>query len=286
MPPPLSDYTWAFGDSGFVLNTDSMALPFVDITQVTGLDSAPLRTSTDEHQGQDGTYVDSPYMSMRTIVLSGTLYTPSADPDTLLLRLRREYTENLVKPFYFQLPGQNLRYLNGQGAGCQYDINQARRSGQTPIQFTVLCGDPYIYDYPQQVASVGLASVTTVGMGFNAFFNMSFGGSIPNSNMVVTNGGTHTAYPVITLQGPIYNPALVDFSSGITMSFSINLGAADSLVIDCKNKSVVLNGNISRRTSLAGLNWFSVPPGVTETIGFSAAAGTGYATVRLNSTYY
>jgi hypothetical protein len=281
----MTDYTFAFGDMGTVLNTDSMGFPFIDVTSVAGLDTAPLRVATDEHQGSDGTYVDSPFLSMRTIVVTGTLYTSPTDPDTLLNQLRTDYASNVIRPWYFQLPGQPLRFVNGVGGGLQYNVDTNRRNGKTPVQFTVLAGDPYIYDYPAQVASISFPTVGTVGMGFNVSFNLGFGGSVPSNSCLVTNYGTHTAYPIITLVGPITNPVLSD-AFGIVMSFGITLTNSDSLVINCKDKSVVLNGMVSRRNVLAGTKWFSVPAGTSETVFFGADSGTGSATVKLNSTYY
>jgi hypothetical protein len=287
MPPVgMTDYTYAFGDNGTILNTDALSLPFVDITQVSGLDNAPLRTTTDEHQGMDGTYIDSPYESMRTIILTGTLYTPPGDPDTLLKSLRADYNNNLVRPFYIQHPGQAVQFVNGQGGGLQYDVDVNRRTNRTAVQFTVLAGDPYIYDYPLQVSTIGSPSVSVVGTSFNMAFNVGFGGAIPTNGAVVINNGTHTAYPVITLTGPLTNPVLVDSVNGITMSFNISISAGDLLVIDCRNKSVVLNSMVSRRSTLTGLQWFKVPAGASETIFFGAAAGTGTASVSMTNTYY
>src|ERR1700746_1591427 len=285
MPPPMTDYTWAFGESGTVLNTDSMGLPFVDVQQVSGLDVAPLRTASDEHQGMDGTYIDTPYMSSRTIVINGNLYTNPSDPDTLLNSLKADYGSNVVRPFYFQLPGQPLRFVNCEGGGLVYDIDGGRRSGVTVLQATLLAEDPYIYDWPAQTAVVSVPTVIIVGTGFNMAFNVGFGGSVPLNGATAGNNGTHTAYPIITITGPVTNPVLTD-SFGITMAFSISLASGDSLVIHCRDKSVVLNGQASRRNTLSGLRWFSVPPGASETIFFSADSGTGTATILLNSTYW
>jgi hypothetical protein len=282
----MTPYTWAFGEAGTILNTDSIGLPFVDVTSVSGLDTAPLRTNTDEHQGTDGTYVDTPYMSMRTIVVSGTLYTDPSDPDSLLDSLRTDYESNVVRPFYFQLPNKTLRYVNCQGGGLQYNIDQSRRIGSTPVQFTVLAGDPYIYDYPAQQAIAQISSAAGIGIGFNVAFNTGFGGPITTFPVAISNHGTHTAYPVITLFGPMTNPVLVDAVSGITMALSITLSSGDTLVVDCRNKSVVLNGTASRRSALTGLSWFAVPAGGSATITLGAVSGTGTASVLLNNTYY
>lgn len=287
MPPVgIIDYTFSFGDTGTILNSDNTGLPFIDVASVSGLDTAPLRTTTDDHQGTDGTYVDSPYESMRTVVVAGTLYTNPADPDTLLNQLKADYNKNSIRPFYFQLPNQPLKFVNGQGGGLQYDINTTRRTGQTPVQFTVLAGDPYIYDYPGQQVLIATPTVVNVGTSFNMAFNVGFGGSIPINSATVVNSGTHTAYPTITINGPVTNPTLVDSVNGITMSFNITLVAGDQIVINCKDKSVVLNNTVSRRSTLAGLKWFSVPAGMSETIQFGAASGSGTALISLYNTYY
>lgn len=283
--PTLNDYSFQYGDNGVLLNSDSITLPFIDVTDVSGLDSAPLRTTTDEHQGMDGTYVDSPFMSMRTIVVAGTLYSDPNDPDGILDTLRANYQSNAATPFYFQLPGRPLRFINSQGGGCKYDIDTNRRVGSTPVQFTVFGSDPYIYDYPAQTGSISVPTVITVGTSFNMAFNVGFGGSVAGNSVTLINNGTHTAYPVITISGPVTNPVLAD-AFGITMPFTISLSASDQLVIDCRNKSVVLNGTVSRRTAMAGLKWFSVPAKTVETIFFSANAGTGSAAVTMNNTYY
>lgn len=283
----MTDYTFAFGENGYILNVDNnQTFPFIDINQVSGLDSAPLRMTTQEHQGMDGTYVDTPFMSSRTIVLSGVLYSNPTDNDTLLYSLRDDYQINTVRPFYFQLPNQPMRFINCQGGGLKYDIDTTRRLGLTNLQFTLLAEDPYIYDYPPSISQISSATIASVGTGFNESFNLGFGGTILSSGASVTNNGTHTAYPLITIVGPVTNPVLADSYSGITMAFNISLAAGDQLVIDCRQKSVVLNGTVSRRSTLAGLNWISVPSGVSDTIFFSADSGTGSCTVTLWNTYY
>jgi len=286
MAPSLNDYEFQFDDTGTTLNTDDMGLPFIDILTVDGLDTAPLRTSTDEHQGMDGTYVDSPFMSARTIVLSGNLYTNPGDTDTLLNQLRADYNSDSVRPFYFQLPGQQTKFVNCQGGGLRYAIDGGRRTGATALQFTLIAEDPYIYDATPGSVTIAVPTLSILGMSFNAAFNLGFGGVLPNFGATVTNNGSHTAYPLITITGPVTNPVLVDSNSGTTMAFNISLAAGDILTIDTRLKSIILNNFVSRRTAMAGRQWISVPKGVSDTISFTADAGTGSCTVKLYNTYY
>lgn len=158
MPPAgMNNYTYAFGEAGFILNADfNGTLPFVDVESITGLDGAPLRMGTSEHQGMDGAYIDATFMSMRTIVITGTLYADVNNPDAVCNILKAQYgpvdpsnLANAIQKFYFQHPGQPLKFVNGQGGGCQYSIDTLRRLGQSAIQLTVLCADPFVYDAVQ-----------------------------------------------------------------------------------------------------------------------------------------
>lgn len=290
-PPAMTNYTYAFGDdTGYVLNIDNaQTVPFFDVTDVSGLDSAPARSDTAEHQGTDGTYVDAPFMSMRTIVITGDMYTDPGDPETILNQLKHDYGVGQgIKPFYYQVPGQIVKFLNCLGGGVKFDQDTNRSIGKTAgVQMTLFAGDPYIYDYPPNQSQVGFPTIPGgIGMGFNVAFNMGFGGNIPGSSATVTNYGTHTAYPILTLVGPLVNPVVVDSVNGITMAFAISLQATDSMVVNCKNRSVVLNGTVSRRSTLSGLRWFSVPAGASESVSLYADSGTGSLLVTLYNTYY
>jgi hypothetical protein len=49
--PALATERYQFRDDGIVLNEDP-ATPFVDVTKVQGLDAAPLRLTTKDHEGR------------------------------------------------------------------------------------------------------------------------------------------------------------------------------------------------------------------------------------------
>jgi Phage tail protein len=290
MPPVLTDYEYAYGETGFVLNADFGGnpnnLPFVDVTDITGLDSAPQRVNTSEREGLDGTYVDVAFQSMRTIVITGEVYASVNDPDTLVKALRAAYGNPAVAPFYFKHPSQSLQFCNAQGGGCKYDVDVNRRLGITNVMLTLLCGDPYIYDYPPNFASSNLNAINPFGRGFNWSFPTGFGSSIVLNEETLANYGTHTAYPIITLHGPLTNPVITDSISSITMALSMTMVASDTCVIDCRNKSIILNGTTSKRSSYNGLSWFSVPAATLDTIYLGASAGSGYYTALLYNTYY
>lgn len=450
MPPVLEDYTYCLGESGFVLNTDfSGVLPFVDVTSITGLDTAPQRVGTTEREGSDGAYVDNTFQSMRTIVITGTVYASTFDADTLCDTLRAQYANPTVQPFYFKHPGKLIRFANAQGGGAVYNVDTNRRIGQTPIQLSLLCGDPYIYDFPANFAAATPATPSSVGFGFTpqvnfltgdntgfestigtwvnvlnstiarstlqahsgtaslaltssaagnmsasnssvgliatngapcsagdtvfcsawffaatvarnvevgvafyditgtligstifssavsdstsawtqnsttvtapansvwcrvvaliqstgaagevhfvddvvmyvngAGFNIGFGTPQTPTVVQVQNFGSHTAFPIIQIFGPQSNPTISDAISNISMRLNLTLGSHDSVIIDCRNKTIIVNAFNSVRSAYSGMNFFSVPPGVSDTFFLNASAVSGSYSVTLYNTYY
>jgi hypothetical protein len=286
MPPALTDYTFAFGESGYILNTDNTnTLPFMDVTSIAGLDNAPIRTNTDEREGQDGTYIDAAFLSERTIVITGNLYTDPNDPESVLDLLKQQYGPGSIQPWYFQLPGKSLRFVLGQGGGAQYDLDTNRSIGMTPLQLTVLAGDPYVYDFPAQSNMAVFAAPVGIGIGFNMGFNTGFGANVTFPSAAVYNYGTRSAYPVFTLVGPLVNPVIQDTTNGLAMALNITLTASDTLVIDNRYKTFTLNGTASRRNAYQGIQFFSVPSKTNDTFLLNADSGTGTLQVTLYSTY-
>jgi hypothetical protein len=224
MPPPgMTDYTYAFGENGFVLNTDFVGtLPFVDVTSITGLDGAPIRVVQDEHQGIDGTFIDAIYMSARTIVITGTLYAANNDPETLPDLLRAQFGPGSgIQPFYYQHPSKPMRFINAQGGGAKYDVDAARRLGISNLQLTLLASDPYIYDYPPYVYQVTFSPAPAFQqINTNATFESGItpwvtgnGGTIAQSSTIAHTGSFSLR---LTPNGSTANPFAASENDAVT----------------------------------------------------------------------
>lgn len=219
MAPSLGMYTYQFGDNGFQLNTDyNGTLPFFDVDSISGLDGAPPRVNSADRTMRDGSIVNAGFMTMRTIVVTGTLYTNSNDPDTVLDRLRAEYgptrtglptpyglpqySPTAVQPFYFQHPGKNLRFIMCQGGGAQYVVDTGRRIGVSAnVQLTLLAADPYIYDAtPSDFTS---SANTNRELNTNAFFETGVTPwtTVNSSTIVQSSTVAHEGYYALRMNG-------------------------------------------------------------------------------------
>jgi hypothetical protein len=275
----LSDYSYQLSSTGVILNADAVSFPFVDVTKVGGLDSAPYRETIRDHEGADGGFIDAEFEQGRDLSVEGTVFATVGNIETFLDSLKANFAPVKTPiPFYFKPPGVNQRLLFVKPRGCRYDQDIAQRTGQTPIQFLMYAEDPRIYDDNLFSLVVAFGGIATTGFGFSFGFNLSFGAVVPPIGVNVFNGGNRATPAILTLAGPLVDPRIINDTSGKTLPFSITLEAGDVLVIDLLNRTVVLNGSTNKRASLLSSDWFLFDPGNTF-IRFGGASGTGTLTV-------
>lgn len=277
------DYTYQFTDTGIVLNTDATPTsPFVDITRISGLDSAPVRETSRVREGQDGGFTDVLFEDMRIIVLEGVIYSPPSQIETFLDTLKGNYGPSaLPLPFYFFHPTVGQRTVFSKSLGVRYDADSLRRTGQTVMQIQLKAEDPTIYG-ASQLLNIGLAGASS-GRSYNKLYNYGYGGATGTSGgMNCYNFGNKPVKAVFTLTNVI-NPSIVSDTTGQRLNFSISIQNSDSIAVDLRDKTVVLNGTANRRGSLlGGSQWFLLQPG-NNFIRFLGTAGTG--TPNLSATF-
>lgn len=287
----LDLYAFQYGDDGFMLNSDSIGLPFVDITSVSGLDNAPIRSTTQDREGLDGGYVDAEFETIRTVVLGGNLYAEPATMETILNRLKGEYGPSKVgKPFYFRTPDMGTVMLGAKPGGLKYDWDTKRRTGVAEVQFTVLAEDPTIYGTDEQEIVKGLAPSTFSGRGYDRSFDYGYGGQSNSSAVLITNRGNKPSKAILTIHGDISSGFSIvndnDLDNTGTprkLEFDITLTASDYLTVDLRKKTVVLNGTTSRRAVMtADSRWWLFQPGPNN-IRFLGASTSGAATLTIQT---
>jgi hypothetical protein len=281
---PLS---FQLNDTGVVLNDDTIiGIPFVDITQVSGLDNAPYRETKRDHEGTDGGFLDAEFETGRDITLVGTVYGNGFDLETYLDSLKYNYGPVQTPiPFYYITENGSRRLLFVKPRGCRYDWTTARRMSMTPVQFTMYAEDPRIYDVNQQSITFPIGGVVTTGFSFNLIFNLSFGGvSAGTDGTFVTNFGNRPTPAIFTISGPMDTPTIVNDTTGDQLQFNIVLAVGDVLVVDTANHTVRLNGNTNRRNTLVQPNWFMLSPGQTF-LRFRATSGSGNMVLTFRSAW-
>ncbi|MER7464044.1 hypothetical protein [Streptomyces sp. NPDC097981] len=96
------------------------------------------------------------------------------------------------------------------------------------------------------------------------------------SPLHAVNAGDAPSHPVITVRGPLSLPSLTNTGTGQVIEYDIDLGAADTLLVDTAAGTVTLNGNASAlntataRSALEQL--YTLPPGPSSLL-FRTAPG-------------
>jgi Phage tail protein len=131
-------------------------------------------------------------------------------------------------------------------------------------EVSVTAPDPLKYG-PPTFASTTLA-VTGGGAGliYPLAYPLDYGqvpGVIPGA-VSLANVGTAGYWPRLRIDGPVPNPTVSLVETGDWVHFEGTVGAGQWLDIDCANRRVLLNGQVSVRAAVSSSgSWLAVPPG-------------------------
>jgi Phage tail protein len=293
MAPTLTqDYLVQFGDNGVLLNTDANpSAGFVDLTSIQGLDNSPYRMTQHEREHTHGGFLTAEFESIRWVTLIGNIIAPTTLLYTYLDTLKGNYAAaKLPQPLYFTTVGMAQRLVFAKSLGLKYDLTDTARYGMIPFQVQLGCEDPSIYSDPAITASGSLAG-TAGGRGYPESFPISYGVNANQSAGAVaaTNMGNKETDATITVYGPVVNPAVVLDQTSAALYFNITLASTDSLVINLRSRTVLLNGTANRRGTLSSTSqWFMLQPGTNNILflGTAGSGGTPSMSVSYRSAYH
>lgn len=236
--PVLSTYQYQYKDDGFLLNGD-VALPFIDVTKVQGLDMPDVDADIKEYDSWHGGYVAARFVNVRTIIITGILYADVNQVDVVTDLLKTNFMPSDEEyPFYFKGAGIGQRYIMCKSLGVKYDIDRLRSIGSCPIQFQLGAGDVVQYvDNPDVVVTSG-------------------------NTGVLQNAGNTPTYPAFELLGIASAISLIKEATGETVTWSQVTDADDLVEIDFNTRSAMINGQ-KKSTSLTSLGWWAMDPGNT-----------------------
>jgi hypothetical protein len=271
----LSDYQFQLNTTGVLLNGNDTVVPYVDIEKVVGLDSPPFRETIRDHEGTDGGFMDAEFEKGREIVLDGTAFCLVSNVEPYLDLIKANYAPVTSPiPFYFKSTGVDERVIFVKPRGVRFDWETVRRIGMTAIQFMMYAEDPRIYTNTLNSTTINYGGDTGIGFSFSFSFSFDFGGGSTPSGANVTNNGNRATPVVLTITGPVINPVIFNNTTGNVLRFTIELTALDTLTINTGNRTVYLNGNINRRSTLTLPDWFLLTPGINQ-ISYGGLTGTG-----------
>lgn len=152
---------------------------------------------------------------------------------------------------------------------------------------TVVCPDPRRYSTEARRVQLLPGSAVSGGLSYGGgdglVYQLTYGGDPESLQNVATiaNSGTSTAYPAITVNGPMNGGFRIDWDGG-SVAYSQPVRGVP-LELDCLTRTASIGGlDTSRHLTSRGFP--SIPPGGSITINLQAS-GTGWATVEWHDTY-
>lgn len=134
---------------------------------------------------------------------------------------------------------------------------------QTGFRWSVplTAADPIKYGLTEITGTTGVSGFSTGGFEFPIVFPLVFTFLVveEGSGITVTNEGTGSSSPIMTLYGPLNKGwYLENLTTGQSIRFDVALSASDTLVIDFRQEIATLNGSIVTAT-IVGDFWRLVP---------------------------
>lgn len=108
--------------------------------------------------------------------------------------------------------------------------------------------------------------------------------TITTSGVTLSNKGTADAYPVVSLVGPLTNPAIV-WPGGL-WQYNLSVPAGTTLTVEMDRKRVrnLATTEHSRNNVSGSHNWLALPPG--DTLVTRTGAGSGTITAKWRSAWH
>lgn len=153
------------------------------------------------------------------------------------------------------------------GAVVQRAIPMDRSYGYYGAKLSVQfeCSDPRKYSLGENVWNLELPPQIDVGLTYPLTYPLDYGVEVTSSIGSLFNDGDVTTPVELVFNGPVVNPALISMTSNTRLEFQITLDADETLVVNTRTGTVMLNGVADRlytRTpTSAPLLSFGLEPG-------------------------
>lgn len=172
----------------------------------------------------------------------------------------------------------------GRPRSCPVVLDKKFLGGALRARCSFWATDPRLFG--AEVTTIIALPAGTAGLLFPAEAPFVFGGLSSPGEAIINVGGEYDTDWTATFAGPVTAPRIEHVELGRALSFpTLSIAIGETLVLDSRTKSVLLNGTTSRYSSLSsGSRWWVLSTG-PHTIRFRAGSGTGDVTIRHRPAY-
>jgi len=261
------------------------------LESVDGLAFPVLRLPRYNLPGSSGAFISNALYGERAIKLKGIVNAPDGSRltyltnRTTLINSLAYQTDNsgAIQPQTLTLTLENGLILTTTGYIDTFRMGFSEdQMDYEEFQLTFVCPDPLLYasNTISGVVSLPVGGGTAIPTAIPISLGASSGGQF-----VLTNTGSAPAFPVITLTGPLTNPYLTNLRTGAFLKFNYTIGTGDPpVVINCQTQAITQGANVKNGIQSQDSTFWDLLSG-PNTIGFSAAGGSGTASVSFQPSF-
>jgi hypothetical protein len=257
---------------------------------VDGLEGPPHRTNSFSRPGRHGAIVSSQYYDGRLITLTGTVSgidyaTYLSNRKALIAATNIDLDSNdypIATRISFTMLDGNSYYMDVFFDKPTMELTDPTRAD---FQLTGIAPNPMIFGASQQVSSA--ISPPSGGGYIVSMIAPYISGAATGGSTVINNAGSETAWPVITLTGPLTNPVLTNTTTGEVLQLSpYTIGSGNVVRIDMDAHTITLNGASLIATKTATSDWWGLIPGNNNvSVTSTSSSDTGTAVFTYYSPY-
>lgn len=263
----------------------------VSIDHEPGLANPATKLGIHDYANNSGSSFQAQFYSSRKLTIGGYIVCPDV---ATFAQTRRD----LGRALSFLNALKTFTGTTDDGLNIQFDavasselIIDEQPGRPTAAQWSIdlLIPDNVIYTQGTSTAVGSVTTLTGAGVPLPISFPLALSGTI-SGTIAVTNSGNARVFPsTITLTGPGTTFSIANKTTGDTLSYTGSLLSTETLVIDPKRKTAMINGTTNVYGLMTG-TWIdlyygnnvialSVGSGDTSATGISISYKSAYLTV-------
>lgn len=253
---------------GILFNNGPWTKPERKVIEVRGLWDYDFKTSDEDRQADDGSFLGDDYLEPKLIELHLMIDCVSgASANQEIRNIKQAWQPQTSEtPFVLQkagLTGKRLVWVRPRDVDIPSDYDVS--TGLVKVSARLFAADPRIYFLTEKTA------IATIAAGASS------------AQVTATNDGFFQggSMPVIEIDGPTLNPRISNAADGgRTLRLDGSLAAGQTLVIDTFYKTVTIAGADSYGWVRTDNQWFRLKPGA-NLITYSRGNTTGSSQMRV-----
>lgn len=211
-------------------------------------DLPPVDSSNTLRPSSHGAWVGKKLLGQRIITWKGRFAASRSDWEAEIKRLRRAFSPTLgTEELTIVVRSRNETYMafgTVTARAIPMNYQYSYYGAQVTIQFE--CSDPRRYSLGENTVFIAMPNQISAGLDYPLVYPLEYGAEVTPSQLIVFNDGDAPTPLTLNFIGPATNPSLINQTTGERLAFDIVLAAEDTLTVNTRLGTVLLNGTADR----------------------------------------